>query len=110
MSDEPDLFAPWPVEPEPTIRERFDEFAAAHPDVLHKLIELAREVKAAGKRCGIRLLWERLRWFYLMEDRTKTDGFLLNDHMHSRYSRLVMEAAPDLAGFFETRKLKGGDE
>lgn len=88
-----------------TIRQRFERFHAAHPDVLAKLIELAMLVKRQGKRCGIRLLWERLRWHYFIE-RDASEEFKFNDHYHSHYARLVMATCPELEGFFELRRIR----
>lgn len=89
-----------------SIQERFEDFHARHPEVFAKLVELAREVKARGKRCGIRTLWEKMRWAFEIE-RDADDEFKLNDHYHSRYVRLIVDTLPDeFGGFFELRQLK----
>lgn len=92
-----------------SIDERFREFHAANPQVYAELLKLARQAVAQGhrRRVGIRMLWEVMRWNLTV--RVKADGqFRLNDHYHSRYSRLLMQE-PDLAGIFEVRALKSAD-
>jgi len=88
-----------------SIQERFEDFHRRHPEVLAKLVELAREVKARGKRCGIRTLWEKMRWAFEIE-RDADDEFKLNDWYHAHYARLIMATHPELDGFFELRKLR----
>lgn len=89
-----------------TIQERFEQYHAAHPEVFARLVELARFAKARGKKVGIRLLWERLRWEFFIE-RDAGDEYKLNDHLHSRYARLIAQTYPDEFGeFFELRELK----
>jgi hypothetical protein len=90
----------------PTIEERFAAFHAANPDVYDELVRLARRARARGhRRMGIELCFGALRWNRLMQT-TGERGFKLNDHFTSRYSRLIQEQEPDLAGFFETRELR----
>lgn len=79
----------------------WERFHAEHPEVYEKLVGLAREVQSRGKRVGIRLLWERLRYFYYIEQ--NSDKYRYNDHLPPYYARYIMERNPDLAGFFETR-------
>ena len=91
-----------------SVQERFDAFHRAHPEVLAKLVELARAVKRTGlKRCGISLLWERARWYWTFE-RTADEGeYKLDNYLRSRYVRLMIETYPDeFDGFFELRQLK----
>lgn len=91
---------------ERTIQERFIAFHERNPVVLAKLVELARYAKSRGKRVGIRLLWERLRWSLFIEQDPHED-FALNDHFHARYARLIVETYPaEFQGYFEFRKLK----
>lgn len=89
-----------------SIQERFEEFHRLHPEVMDKLVDLAREVKRGGlKRCGISLLWERARWYWTFE--RPEVGFKLDNFFRSRYVRLIMATYPEEFGeFFETRELK----
>lgn len=87
------------------IDEDFKRFHAENPQVYSLLVQFSRVAKESGrKRFGIRMIWERMRWYVAIE--TKGDEYKLNDHWHSRYARLIMEQEPDLAGFFETRELR----
>lgn len=90
-----------------TIDTRFKAFHKAHPEVLAKLLELAREAKAAGRtKCGIRMLWETMRWTFYLKNTAATD-YVFNDHYTSRYARLIEEQyAQEFAGFFELRALR----
>lgn len=99
---EPAAAAPAPAPK--TIQERFIDFHARHPEVMAKLIELIREVRGRGKKCGIRTLWEKMRWSFEIERDAAAD-FKLNDHYHSRYARLILATHPEFDGFFETRRL-----
>jgi len=88
-----------------TIQERFVGYHATHPEVYAAIVRFARDVRAKGhRRFGIRVIWERARWFLSIE---RTEGeYKLNDHYTSRYARLVMEQEPDLRDFFEVRNLR----
>jgi hypothetical protein len=90
-----------------TIRQQFEEFHEANPHVYELLAHFSRQLKATGRsRGGIRMVWERMRWELTIQTNRSPDGFKLNDHLTSRYARLLMEQEPDLAGFFETRHLR----
>jgi hypothetical protein len=88
-----------------TIQQRFEEFDQANPEVYRYLCQLAREVQSKGfNRYGLQALWERARWHFEIEN-WELD-YKLNDHYVSRYARKMMTENPDLAGFFEIRRLK----
>jgi hypothetical protein len=89
-----------------TIDERFWDFHEANPDVYDELVAMARQAKARGRqKFGIELCFGALRWNRFIRT-TGDQGFKLNDHFTSRYSRLIMKLEPDLAGLFETRILR----
>ncbi len=84
----------------------FQRFHEANPEVYEALRRLALDARARrpGKRIGIRLLWERLRW-HLEFEVVRTDaGPRLQDHFTPMYARLLMEREPSLRGAFETRR------
>lgn len=88
------------------IDQAFWRFHRANPRVYELLVRYARQAVAAGRgHFGIRMIWERLRWYVLVETQDPT-GIKLNDHFHSRYARLVMLQEDDLGHLFETRLLK----
>ena len=83
----------------------FWEFHHAHPEVYDELLRMARDWKAAGHvRCGLKMLFEVIRWQRGIR-REIGQTFKLNNNFTSRYSRLLSANHPDLAGFFETREL-----
>lgn len=91
---------------EANLQFQFERFHLAHPEVYKVLVHLARTALAAGaKHLGMKMLWERLRWEYVVGEQNAADYKLNNNHT-SRYARLIMENEPDLAGLFETRELR----
>lgn len=83
---------------------RFAEFHQANPHVYGRLVEMARDWKAAGYEHGsIAMFYEALR--YETGVATHGDQFRLNNSFRSRYARLVEATVPDLIGFFHTRTL-----
>jgi hypothetical protein len=87
-----------------TIQERFEAFDAANPHVREALRNLALRMQARGvRRYGMKGLFEVLRWRFAIQ--TEGDEYKLNNIFTSRYSRLLMETEPRLAGFFATREL-----
>lgn len=90
---------------DPTIDAQFAAFHRDNPAVYATLVRLAREARVAGKsKVGIKALWERMRWDLWLA--THGDDFKLNNNLTSRYARLIAAQEPDLAGMFETRKLR----
>lgn len=100
------------------LQEQFEEFDKANPHVYRQLVELAKQWKAAGhSKCSIDMLFHHLRWKYGIRTNreyginTKSlDKFKLNDHHTSRYARKIMDENPELAGLFDTRKQKDGEQ
>lgn len=96
-----------PSAPPGSIEEAFDLFHAENPWVYLHLVKLARDLQRRGHRkIGIAMLFEVLRWSYLMSTTDPTSDFKLNNNYRSRYARKIMTEQPDLAGIFETRELK----
>lgn len=94
---------------EGTIEAAFWRFHEANPQVYTRLVELARAWKKrrGGKKLGIGMLFEVLRWEVAM--RTAGDQFKLNNNYRSLYARLIMDREADLAGIFDTRRLHTQD-
>ena len=90
---------------DPTIQERFEDFHRRCPQVYRELVRFALEAKRHGRRVGIRMIWERMRWYFYVE-RLDDEDYKLNDHYTSRYARLIDHQEPELNGFFELRKLR----
>jgi hypothetical protein len=68
---------------------------------------LRAEGVSAGKRCSIPLLFERVRWFYMVETTgDEAADFKINNNFASRYARLIMENEPDLHGLVELSEIR----
>lgn len=80
-------------------------FAAYHADNPHVYATLKRfaleAVQAGRTHIGIAMLYERMRWFTLVE--AKQDTFKVNNNWRAFYARKLMAEEPALAGLFETR-------
>ena len=85
-----------------TTAERFQRFHERNPGVLAALRAYALQAKARGKKVGIRLIWERLRWELEVEVNRTEDGPRLNDKWTSSYARML-NRDPALRDYFETR-------
>lgn len=81
------------------------EFHVANPHVYEALVRYARQARNAGvDRVGIELLWNRMRWDWMLETETEHDhDYKLNQNYKAWYARRIMELEPDLGGIFETR-------
>jgi hypothetical protein len=88
-----------------TLQERFELFHAEHADIYDLFKRFTLEMARSGRsRYGAKSLMERVRWHHA----TTSGGgdFKINNNFTSRYVRLLLQERPDLAGFFETRRLK----
>jgi hypothetical protein len=88
-----------------TMQRRFEEFHARHPEVMRECVERTFEIAAKKRHGGFRMVWERVRWSMWVE-KEEGEQFMLNNNLHSRYARKIMEDYPSLRGFFELRKLR----
>lgn len=92
--------------PKDTIKERFERFHAAHPEVYTELTELTRQaVRAGRRRVGMKQVFEVVRWHRFVRP-DKAEDFRLNNIYTAHYARLIMRQEPDLFGVFDTRKLR----
>lgn len=101
--EQPDLFTIVEPDTEPgaDIKQRFEAFHRSNPAIYAMLVRFARQIPA-GRKIGISLLFERLRWEATTQT-TSTD-FKLNNTFRAWYVRLIMHNNPDLADLFELRK------
>lgn len=91
-----------------TTEERFREFHKQNPHVYANLRGLALQAKRAGAtKGGVKQLFEILRYSSLT---TTGKEWKLNNIYTSWYARLLMEREPELAGFFEIRRLREGQQ
>lgn len=89
---------------ERAIRDAFLEFHHNNPQVYAELRRLALAAARRNHRAGIGQLFEILRWRRGMQ--TRGDEFKLNNNFRSHYARALMQREPELAGFFEVRRLR----
>jgi hypothetical protein len=90
-------------------RERFELFHRANPHVYDAIVQIARDLKQRGfKSCGMKLIFERLRWLTAIE--TRGDGFKLNNVYTAFYARFVMSREVDLKGFFRVREAEADEK
>jgi len=96
------------VEQQETIEETFEMFHEYNPHVYDLLLDYALTVKRAGRKVGMKAIFERLRWDYLVHTNSNS-GFKLNNNYTSLYARKLMDNEPELEGFFETRERRSHD-
>ena len=90
-----------------TIQENFEKFHALNPRVYELLVDMTRNLLARGhKMVGIGMLFEVLRWKYMMTTTDPGSEFKLCNNYRSRYARLIMRQEVDLANCFTTRDLR----
>lgn len=96
------------------VRDAFEAFHLAHPEVLRDLVEVGRFLLATGVQPGVASIWTllyRLRWSALL-DRVQRPGAVVStiedvkNDFAPYYARLIMAAAPDLAGFIAVSGMK----
>lgn len=91
-----------PVEAGRDPEAEFQDFHRANPHVYRILRQMALDYKRAGnRRCGIKMLWEALR--YSSGVQTQGDPYKLNNNYTAYYARLLMRQERELRGFFEIR-------
>lgn len=89
-----------------TLREQWQQFHALNPELYRAIVRIARQLKGLGfRRCSIALIFERLRWVHAVQTRGDSD-FVINNNWRAHYARELMDREPDLAGFFEVRRLR----
>lgn len=88
-----------------SLDERFQAFHRANPHIYRLLVMYAREARDRGfEHYGMKALWEVVRWNEYVRKTDET--FKANNSFTSRYARMIMAQEKDLAGFFETRKMR----
>ena len=96
----------WASDP---LGEAFWSFHLENPWVADTLYRLAVEWREAGHgRCGMKMLWERLRWEVATSADLAALGSrpALNNNHVAMYGRLLVEQHPQLEGMFAFRERK----
>lgn len=86
-----------------TLEQQFDAFHQANPHVYEHLRYMALDAARHGRRLGIGMFFEVLRWHYAMNTNDPASEFKLNNNYRAFYARLLMEQEPELNDYFETR-------
>lgn len=86
------------------MEKQFEAFHSANPHVYTAILRISLGLKDMGfRRCGMKMIFERLRWMYAIQT-MGDDNFKLNNNYTAYYSRLVMAQQPELDGFFQLRE------
>lgn len=90
------------------IYQDFLDFHEANPEIYKKFAELCffLYTQIGIRKTGVALVWERMRWDFVLETRS-TDGFKLNNNHKAYYARLFMNSHPMFRGFFNIRVTAG---
>jgi hypothetical protein len=84
--------------------DRFSIFHKKNPQVYKMLVSKCKSwrFRHPKKKLGIRMLWEAMRWDYMMQ--TDAEDFKLNNNHTPFYARMIMDCEPELSGIFELRE------
>lgn len=86
----------------PHIVAKFWQFHKENPRVYELIKQFAYQAKNSGRqRFGIKMIWERLRWYTTVE--TTDEQFKLCNNHHSCYARLLMIEDPSFEKFFSRK-------
>lgn len=98
------------VEPQATLRDRFEAFDRMNPAIYLELRRLAFQLLNAGHRkFGVKLLIEQVRWS-LMITTSDPSGFKIDNRYTAFYARSLMRREPSLAGVFSLRASEADDD
>lgn len=93
------------------LAQEFEDWLASDDGqtVYVEILRRALRLKEAGwKHYSVDALVHAVRFDRSVQVGPDADGWKISDHHSSRLARLLMEREPMLAGFFETRQLRGG--
>ena len=86
----------------------FDKHRHRHPQLWTKLIAMSLSLKRRGfKRYGIAGLFEHIRYEHCARYGTE---FKIDNNLRAAYARSIMDAVPELDGFFPIRRSKLDNE
>ena len=89
-----------------THAQRFETWAHTPEGgaTVNRFIRIAIGFHRRGQKIGAKAIAERLRWNAFVR-KSEGEAWLINNSIVSHLARFAMERAPELKGFFETRKL-----
>ena len=86
------------------ISAAFQRFHEANPHVYDALKAVALWCVRNGKTVGMKAIYERVRWEYNVQ--TDDEPYRMNNNYTAHYARLLMKQEPELADYFQVRKIR----
>ncbi len=84
----------------------FRKFHSENPHVYDKVKDYTFMAIGRGfDHLGIKMVWERVRWFHYIET-VADDEFKLNNNHTAYYARMFMSDHMEHEGFFRTRSVR----
>lgn len=90
-----------------TLKERATEWMDRHHEAMRHFVAFAEQLRAKGRRFGIGLLTERVRWEMTL--RGGDEDFRVNNNHRAYISRRLIADDPRLAGHIKCRVTKAAD-
>jgi hypothetical protein len=81
-------------------------FLAARPEVWTLFLSFAELMRRLGRRSGIGLLAERVRWEVRTTWTADAQGYRLNNNHRAYLARYLLAVDPRLAGLLTTRRVE----
>lgn len=89
------------------LERAYEAWRAANPEAFTLFLRYARQAQRRGRRFGIALLTERVRWEAQMTWSKDAQGFKLNNNYRAYIARDLIARLPGLARLIETRTTRG---
>lgn len=106
------VFHPQKINPHCAQEHKARIFHFTNPHVFNLAEQLMSQALEKMETCGIKLVWERMRWHYLIETTDRSynpdtgEPFKLNNNWHSYYARWLLQKHPEWEGRIRLRALK----
>ena len=81
-----------------------------HPETMALFEKLALQAAARGRKFGIALLTERVRWEYTVEMDQPSDTYKICNNHRAYIARELIKRHPHLGDFIEIRRVQDGGE
>lgn len=88
------------------LERKYRDWKATHQEVYALFEKFALQMRQHGRRFGIGLIQERVRWEVRTTWAHDKDGYKLNDHYRAYIARDLIAQYPELKGMIETRKIR----
>ena len=86
------------------LRKEAESFMAENPEVLELFVKFALDMAATGRRFGVKLLAERVRWEVATTWAEDERGFKLNNNHTAYIGRALIERHPSLGSLIRFRE------